>query len=407
MNDEIQSGGSQPGHAFRGNQYTTGQKVTVNAGSGSADGKFTGHGPATIINPHSNAHEVDTGREVHNDGRLYDKQGHRHMPTATVEIDRSGRKLGPTTPLRFEAYHHQLSPISASNESSSVDAIECRAAIEISPTTTNEILFLPIGLHAITPVAGGIGRPIKVKVGPDAAAAMETQRTQLMSSGKRPYFDFNHEDGPASFWPESFSWRGGEGVIARGEWSRRGKSAVEGKDYRAFSPVFHVDNKRAENGAIVVCKETASPNMGGLVNDPAFKNLPLWAKNGEQLATPESGDNAEARKKQMETEQDIAALRAKQQELQTEVDALKASRADNQKLSQSQVELRNIELEIENAEIKARSESLQKEVTATNKRAAEAAIKAAIQRGAILPKDTKTQTELIAADKPDCDPGTF
>ena len=42
--------------------------------------------------------------------------------------------------------------------------IECRAAIEISPTATNEILFLPIGLHAITPIAGGIGRPIKVKV---------------------------------------------------------------------------------------------------------------------------------------------------------------------------------------------------------------------------------------------------
>ena len=133
--------------------------------------------------------------------------------------------------------------------------IECRAAVEISPTATNEILFLPIGLHAITPVHGGIGRPIKVKVDQHAAAAIEKQRTQLMSSGKRPYFDFNHEDGPASFWPESFLWRSGEGVIASGEWSRRGKTAVEGKDFRAFSPVFHVDNKRAE-AALVICKKT-------------------------------------------------------------------------------------------------------------------------------------------------------
>jgi len=124
--------------------------------------------------------------------------------------------------------------------------IECRAAIEISPTATNEILFLPIGLHAITPVAGGIGRPIKVKIGPDSAQAIEKQRVALMASGKRPYFDFNHDDNRAAFWPKSFIWRNGEGVIASGEWSQSGKTAVEGKDFRAFSPVFHVDNKRAE-----------------------------------------------------------------------------------------------------------------------------------------------------------------
>jgi hypothetical protein len=282
------------------------------------------------------------------------------------------------------------------NEDPEPQPIECRAAVEISPTATNEILFLPIGLHAITPVAGGIGRPIKVKVGPESAQSIEAQRTKLMASGKRPYFDFNHEDGPASFWPESFAWRQGEGVIAKGEWSRRGKSAVEGKDYRAFSPVFHVDNKRADNGATVICRDNASPNMGGLVNDPAFRNLPLWAKNGEHPTAGVNGDNAENKGKQMETEQDIAALRAKQEEQQKEIDALKASGEDNQRLSQSQIELRNINLEIEVAEIKARSESLQKEVTATNKRSAEAAIKAAIQRGAILPKDVKTQTELIA-----------
>ncbi len=280
--------------------------------------------------------------------------------------------------------------------------IECRAAVEISPTTTNEILFLPIGLHAITPVAGGIGRPIKVKVGPESADAMESQRKKLMAGGKRPYFDFNHEDGPASFWPEMFAWRGGEGVIARGEWSRRGKDAVEGKDYRAFSPVFHVDNKRADNGATVICRDSASPNMGGLVNDPAFKNLPLWAKNAESLGNAgATGDNAETVRENMETENDIAALRAKQQELEKEVEALKAS-ADP-KLPQSEVELRNIELEIEVAEIRARSDSMQKEITATNKRNAEAAVKAAIQKGAILPKDTKTQTELIA--RATADPG--
>lgn len=279
--------------------------------------------------------------------------------------------------------------------------IECRAAVEISPTATNEILFLPIGLHAITPVSGGIGRPIKVKVDQSSAVVIQKQYAALLASGKRAYFDFNHEDGPASFWPESFIWRQGEGVVAKGEWTSRGKISVEGKDFRAFSPVFHVDNKRSDP-ATVVCKETADPNMGGLVNNPAFKDLPLWAKNDESLVNAGvNGDNAEAEKTKMENEE-LAALRAKQQELQDEVDTLKASNKD---ANQSETALENIQLKIEAAELRSRSALLSDQIQAKNKVEADAAIKAAIERGAILPKDRVTQdswrTQLIA------DPATF
>ena len=286
--------------------------------------------------------------------------------------------------------------------------IECRAAVEISPTATNEILFLPIGLHAITPVAGGIGRPIKVNVGPESAIAIERQHKALMAKGKRPYFDFNHEDGPASFWPETFVWRGGEGVIAKGEWSRRGKSAVEGKDFRAFSPVFHVDNKRADS-AQVVCKENADPNMGGLVNNPAFKDLPLWAKNAEQLGNAgATGDNAETVRETMETDKDIAALRAKNEELTNEVAALKAAASNDDesaksRLGTAEAELRAVHAEIENEELRAENVRQEGLIKARNKSEAEAAVKAAIQRGAVLPKDTRTQTALIA--RATADPG--
>src|SRR5258707_5271609 len=216
--------------------------------------------------------------------------------------------------------------------------IECRAAVEISPTTTNEILFLPIGLHAITPVSGGIGRAIKVKVDAQSATVIQQQHAALMASGKKPYFDFNHDDNKAAFWPTDFVWRAGEGVIARGEWSAAGKRSVEGKDYRAFSPVFHVDNKRSDP-AMVVCKETADPNMGGLVNNPAFKDLPLWAKNDESPGNAgANGDNAEAEKTKMENEE-LAALRAKQKEQQEELDALKAANKDT---NQSETALENM-----------------------------------------------------------------
>jgi phage I-like protein len=285
----------------------------------------------------------------------------------------------------------------AGNASNTEEAIECRAAVDISPTTTNEILFLPIGLHAITPVAGGIGRPIKVKVDQSSASAIHQQLSALRASGKRAYFDFNHEDGPASFWPEDFIWRSGEGVIAKGEWTRRGKDAVEGRDFRAFSPVFHVDNKRSDP-ATVVCKDTADPNMGGLVNNPAFKDLPLWAKNaGQSSNAGATGDNNEG--KEM-TNEEIAALRAKQKELEDKVEALRAEAASDasaaDKLTAGQIELRNIELEIQAEELRSKGALQDEIIRKRNKTDAEAAVKAAIQRGAVLPKDTKMQNELIA-----------
>src|SRR4030095_1258417 len=136
--------------------------------------------------------------------------------------------------------------------------IECRAAVAISPTATNEIVFLPVGLHAITPISGGIGRPIKVLIDAKAAGEIERQRGEIQSrTDKRVYFDFNHEDGRASFWPHSFIWRSSEGIVAKGEWSASGRKAVEGKDFRAFSPVFHVDDKRRDP-AKVVCAQNAS-----------------------------------------------------------------------------------------------------------------------------------------------------
>jgi phage I-like protein len=290
------------------------------------------------------------------------------------------------------------------DENGADGAIECRAAVAISsPASSNEILFLPIGLHSITPVGGGIGRPIKVLVDRPAAAAIERQRAAIMANtGKRAYFDFNHEDGPASFWPSSFHWREGEGVVARGEWTASGRSAVIGKDYRAFSPVFHVDDKRKDPSR-VVCKEEASPNMGGLVNDPAFKDLPLWAKNDPQTrvnagasgaaVNPNNGDEM--------TAEEIAALRAKHQELETKVENLAAVVAKNSedetanaKLTAAEAERRTVELEIERAELQAKNDELQKETTKRNRIAAEEAVKAAIKRGAILPKDIRTQESL-------------
>jgi hypothetical protein len=270
-----------------------------------------------------------------------------------------------------------------------LEPIECRAAVDISPTATNEILFLPIGLHGITPVAGGIGRPIKVKVDQRSADAIEQQRKTFAVNRKRPYFDFNHNDDQASFWPDRFFWRPGEGVIARGEWSSRGRQAVEGKDYRAFSPVFHVDNKRSDP-ATVICKEQADPNMGGLVNNPAFKDLPLWAKNAGA-----SGASTTTKEKNEMTTEELDALRSKQQELNTRIQALSADGGDDEtiaaKIVAAQQESKVIELEIEAAELKASNEALQAKQRKRQQEDAKAAVRAAVKRGAIAARDIAKQ----------------
>ncbi len=277
--------------------------------------------------------------------------------------------------------------------------IECRAAVAVElsghATNKNEIFYFPMGLQEITPVAGGIGKPIKVFIEPGAAIAMEERRRALVAKGKRPFFDLNHDDSAASFRPTQFIWRDGEGVIAKGEWTGSGKKAVEGKDYSEFSPVFYVDNKRAEAARVIPALNRLSPNMGGLVNDAAFNNLALWSKNDESLVNAgATGDNAD-KEKQMENEE-LAALRAKQQELEEKVDALKAS---NQPTNQSEVELENVRLKIEAAELRSRSALLSDQIQAKNAIEADSLIKSAIERGAILAKDYATQktwkTQLI------------
>jgi hypothetical protein len=283
--------------------------------------------------------------------------------------------------------------------------IECRAAVAITALDKNEIVFLPVGLHAITPVEGGIGKPIKVLVDATAAAAVEKQRGAISArTGKRVYFDFNHEDGPASFWPDTFTWRANEGVVAKGEWSTSGKNAVQGKDYRAFSPVFYVDDKRKDPSR-VVCREDARVNMGGLVNDPAFSNLPLWAKNDGSPVTPlEQMPAINKPKGEVKmTPEEIAALQAKNEEQKTKIAELEAIVAKNTDDDSSKDELKRLRAEAETSEAQLEVERLRsqvaiqaKELEKRNKIVAEETVRDAVRRGAIPAKNIRLQHELVA-----------
>ena len=290
------------------------------------------------------------------------------------------------------------------NDSTTIDALLCRIALEAPSTATGEIMFMPAGVYEITPSQGGKCVTVQVLVSREAAAAMEAQRAALVAKGKRPYFDLNHDDDRASFWPDKFYWKDAgdrSGIYASGEYSKSGREAVEGKDYRQFSPVFYVDDVRAKP-ARIVCREDAKPNMGGFVNDPAFhKILPMWAKAAGALPA-----HADAVIKTM-TPEELAALQAKNKELQSEIETLKgeqsALKAKNEsdalvasKITARENELKANAAQLEVESLKAKNKTQADAITARNKADSEAEVKAAVTRGAIAAKDEATQTSLIA-----------
>ena len=258
------------------------------------------------------------------------------------------------------------------------------------------MMWMPGGIQEITPFQGGTGVPIQVMVDAQGAVEIERQRQLLAAKGEDPYFDFEHEDNGASFWAKQFFWSETPkpGIYARGEWTEDGNNGVAGKKWKKFSPVFHVDNKRARP-ARIVCKPDAHPNMGGLVNFAAFKQiLPLWAKNATGAHSGNLTDNTM-------NEQELAALRAKNQELETEVTRLKgeqaAIKAKNEnddyvaaKIEAKQAEIRANAAELELAEVKAKSAKQETELKTQREAAAKAAVKAAVDRGAIAAKDAET-----------------
>jgi hypothetical protein len=58
----------------------------------------------------------------------------------------------------------------------------------------------------------------------------------LLTQPVEPFIDFNHRCEESAAIPTGFTWKEGEGVMMNLEWTSAGKSAVEGKTYRYFSP---------------------------------------------------------------------------------------------------------------------------------------------------------------------------
>lgn len=160
-----------------------------------------------------------------------------------------------------------------------------------------DIMWMPAGRQEITATSPD-GEPMKLslEVTPQLAAVVARAFNQMKEEatagrGPLPYFDLNHEDREASGHPTEFFWAGSDpktgGIRARVMWTEAGAAAIRGRTFRAFSPSFHVDDAGNFVGV--------SPNLGGMVNRPAFKSIqPIWAKSGEHLLAAKDFETAVA-----------------------------------------------------------------------------------------------------------------
>lgn len=285
--------------------------------------------------------------------------------------------------------------------------LACRMA-DLPDTEARTIMYMPGGRQTITPVGGGIGRPITVVVDAAGAAAVEAQRQALAAKGRKPYFDAEHADEFATFWPEKFEWRESPkpGIYATGELTSEGKAGIAGKKWRVFSPVFHVDDKTAA-AARIVCNPAASPNMGAFCNNAAFSNIsPLWAKHAV-------GAQSNIQDKSNMQDNDTAALRAKIEEQQTTIARLEAdvtsikAKGENAELVQARLDATKNELKANQAtleleEIKAKNTVLENADKARREADADKAVAEAVARGAIAAKDEegKQQWKTLLAANP-------
>ncbi len=281
------------------------------------------------------------------------------------------------------------------------------ATAEFSPgPAPAEIMWMPAGTHTI--VASKNGKPCKATVQVDRETAGTMQRCLdeiKAQGGQRPFFDFDHADEAASAWPVAFAWREAPhpGVYARVEWSTPGSEAISGRAYRAFSPAFtvHPGNPAKISGAPL--------NMGGLVNNPAFKAInPIWAKSPQTsmnkntqllaLLAAIAGAQADRATLVAAAQPDLAAINAKDTEIggklvqaKALVVEIEADPADKDELAvfRAKLELSNRENEV----LKARTGTLESERTLRCKADASAAVKAAVLRGALPAQDTVLQAK--------------
>lgn len=130
-----------------------------------------------------------------------------------------------------------------------------------------EFVWMPKGEHQISAYAAGEAQPWVGRVTCDEAGAraVAAAHAKVLASGRRVYLDENHDDAAATAWVLAFSWDPARGIIVKVVWTSLGESLLRGKVYHSFSPAFLINRQTGR-----VTGFPAGHAAGGLVNAPAF-----------------------------------------------------------------------------------------------------------------------------------------
>jgi phage I-like protein len=262
--------------------------------------------------------------------------------------------------------------------------VNCAFQSELSEA--GSIVFLPEGTHTISASVGGKPKTLTVTVDERVLSSFSEDLAKRMESNVRPFAGFDHKPGAASFIPREFRYEAGVGLLLDVDWTSAGRAAIEGRDYSYFSPTFRVSKDGIPTGL------TARGEVGSLVNDPAFEEIPRIA-----ASHTETTDNPMDHLIELGL---VEASCAPDQALETAKAALATLReaaAQVETVEAANVAKKSAEDELADMkkrydELEASYKALKDDMAAKASAAADAAIEDAVKAGRIAPQDEATKS---------------
>jgi len=253
-----------------------------------------------------------------------------------------------------------------------------------------EICYVPEGKRKIYPLShpDGVWVDLPSEKGEAIAAAFNQQLGDLGKETVKPWLDFEHTGKyPSAGIPTAFRYEKGKGLMCAVDWSVSGRKAIRGKDVGYFSPRVDID----ENG--VPCGLPERGPLGGLVTEPAFRDMPAIAASSAQHPNLDTNMSLLAACGLLTPTE--AALDNAQITASSRVTALKGAA---ERLATVEASLSKAEKDRD--EWKDKFEKAETAAKANREKVAKEKVSAAVAAGKILANDTVTQqyfTERVTA----------
>ena len=257
------------------------------------------------------------------------------------------------------------------------------SAFQSELSEAGSIVFLPEGTHTITASVGGKPKTLTVTVDERVLAGFAEDLAKRMESNVRPFAGFDHKPGAASFIPQGFRYESGVGLMLDVDWTSAGRAAIEGRDYSYFSPTFLVSKDGIPTGL------TGRGEIGSLVNDPAFEEIPRIAASHQETDPMQHLVELGLVEASCAPDQALETAKAALASLREAAAQVETVEAANMAKKSAEDELADIKLRYD--ELEAANKSLKDELAMKASASADAAIEEAIKAGRIAPQDEATK----------------